>query len=89
MMVLYTLMLVLLFVVLKGYRVRALEMEKPEAFSKQQKANLLILLCVILVVIGPALLMKVFPNVGWLAAMNKYADIGFASVIASLFVLAF
>lgn len=89
MLVLYTLMLVLLFVVLKGYRVRALEMEKPEAFSKQQKANLLILLCVIVVVIGPALLVKVFPNVGWLAAMNKYADIGFASVIASLFVLAF
>ena len=73
MLVLYTLMLVLLFVVLKGYRVRALEMEKPEAFSKQQKANLLILLCVIVVVIGPALLVKVFPNVGWLAAMNKYA----------------
>lgn len=89
MLFLYTLMLVLLFVFFKGYRVRTLEMEKPSAFSKRQKANLLILLCVIAVVIGPALLVKIAPNAGFLVSMNRFADIGFAAVIASLFVLAF
>lgn len=89
MLFLYTSLLVILFVFFKGYKVRSLEIEKPAAFSKQQKANLLILLCVIILVIGPALLVKIFPTTGWLVRMNKFADIGFVAVIASLFVLAF
>jgi len=88
MALLYLIMTVIMFFFLKGYKVRTIEIEKPVAFNKKQKANLVILLCVIAVVILPALFTSVLPNITLVAKMSKYADIGFAATIASLIVLA-
>ncbi|WP_018212738.1 SLC13 family permease [Desulfitobacterium hafniense] len=88
MAIIYLILTVILFFFFKGYQVKAVDVEKPAPFNKKQKANLVILLCVIVVVILPALLEKLLPNVTLIAMMSKYADIGFVATIASVVVLA-
>lgn len=83
MVVLFTLFYVVLFVVTKGYRVRAAgaDVRKPERFDAAQKKTLWVLLGTIFIVVVPSVLNMLVPNpvTGWASAnlrINVLATIG-------------
>lgn len=62
--VFYTLLYVVMFVLLKGYKVNSdsVELEKPQAFGEKQKLTLAIIVIMIALIVTPAALQILCPN---------------------------
>lgn len=89
--VISTLILIVLFLVFKGYKLSDVSVEKPESFTREQRISLTIILVVVLLVVIPSLLTKLTANeaVAFFAArmdIRVLAVIGF--VLCTLLKLA-
>jgi len=85
----YTILLPIIYFVLKGHKTKKLDVEPPEAFTKAQKLNLAILGFVVLVMIGPAVLDFLVPGIPLFKMINSKADIGFVTIFAAILVILF
>lgn len=67
-------LLIVLYIVFKGHKLGAVQVEKPAPFSPAHKKNLIIILIVVGLVVIPSFLTK-FIHAEWLSSFARYADI--------------
>jgi len=72
-----------LYLVFKGNKLKKIEVEKPEPFQPVHKKSLAIILIVVGLVVLPQLLGK-FVQVSWLATFARYADIQMLGMVGFL-----
>lgn len=73
-------LLIVLNVIFKGTKLKAIQVEKPAPFSAIHKKNLIIIIIVVSLVVLPAFLSK-FIGAPWLATFARYADIQMLGMI--------
>lgn len=66
--------LIVLNIIFKGMKSKAISVEKPAPFSPVHKKNLIIICIVVFLVVVPSILTK-FISVSWLTTFANYADI--------------
>lgn len=76
-------MFLIFFVLTKGYKLKALDIKKPEPFNDVQKKNLAIIIVIALLVIVPSLL-KLFIKNPTLTKISGYLDIQMLAIIGVL-----
>lgn len=80
----FTLIIFLLFWILtKGYKIKAIQIEKPEPFTKVQKTNLIIIGVIAVLAIAPNLL-KLFIDSAFLKKASSALDIQMLAIIGVL-----
>lgn len=73
-LVITLLILIVLYVIFKGYKLGEIKVEKPEPFSAVHKKSLAMILIVVCLVVIPSLL-KLFIQAEWLNTLSRCADI--------------
>lgn len=73
----YTLAFLLFYVVLGGFKVKAIALEKPEPFTKKQAGSLLIVAAIVVLYLLPILLHLVFPQNSLITLIKAKGDFAF------------
>lgn len=78
--------LVIMYFVFKGHKVSGqdLKMERPEAFTQQQKKSLALIATFVIVLLVPYFLGIFLPSEGFLGLLQKYNDVAFTAIILSI-----
>ncbi len=86
--VFYTILYVVMFLVLKGYRVKktTYRMEKPEPFDEKQRLTLGIILGIIALIMVPAALELIIPNpvTGWLTTKCSFQFLAAIGILLNI-----
>lgn len=86
--VFYTLAYLVMFLVLKGYRVNrlSLNMEKPEPFEQKQKITLGIIFGIIFMIVVPAAVQPVLPGpvAGWLVKQCSFQFLAAVGIVLNV-----
>ncbi len=82
--IIYLVLLLLIFwIVTKGYKVKRIEMDKPEPFNKKQKMTLWIIVIIALLAIIPSLLKLLMPKNAFIKTASGYLDIQMLAIIGA------
>lgn len=81
---LFSLVFILSYIFLKGYRVKTHELEKPEPFSPEQLKTLVVIGIFILALLAPPLLKVLFPHVIFFSRLNDKIYLTFIAFMASI-----
>ena len=73
-------LLIGLYIVFKGNKLKEIQVQKPEPFEAVHKKSLIVILCVVALVVLPQLIVK-FAPIGWLITFSRYADIQMLGMI--------
>ncbi|AOT73061.1 hypothetical protein Gferi_09585 [Geosporobacter ferrireducens] len=76
-----TIIFLLTYVVLKGYKIKVPTMEKPEPFNKIQRRNLAVIIFVAAILILPFLVDLIVPGIPIIKTLTKNVDVAFVSII--------
>ena len=76
-------MLILFWVITKGYKLKAVEMERPEPMDKKQKMTLTIIIIVALLAIIPNFLKLLIPSSAFIKTVSGYLDIQMLAIIGT------
>lgn len=81
----FSLLFVIYYFVFKGYKkTKVLSMEKPEPFSRKQRATLILIVCFIGVLVIPFLLKALFPGVAFFGFVTKNVNVAFIALIGAI-----
>jgi di/tricarboxylate transporter len=80
----HTLLFLLFYFVLKGYRLAPLAMQKPEPFNKKQKMSLLVIALTVILYVLPSVLGLLLPNSPLLALLKARFNFTFFAVLAAV-----
>jgi di/tricarboxylate transporter len=81
---LFSVVFVLSYFLLKGYKVKAHELEKPEPFSPEQLKTLVVIGIFIFTLLAPPLLKVLFPHVTFFSRLNDNIYLTFIAFMASI-----
>jgi len=65
----------------------AIEIEKPEAFTKKQKINLWLIFILIVTVLSVPMFKLIMPNNSYISILNRNMDVSFIAIILSIIAL--
>ncbi len=81
---LFSIIFILSYLFLKGYRVKAHELEKPEPFSREQIKTLIVIGIFIVSLLAPPLLKVLFPQTTFFSRLNDNIYLTFIAFMASI-----
>ncbi|HHT46251.1 MAG TPA: di-/tricarboxylate transporter [Firmicutes bacterium] len=84
MLIVCTIVFILAYFILGGYKAKALNMETPPDFNRDQIINIYLIATVLLVAILPQVLAVIFPASKMLAFLKNQIEITFIAVIGSV-----
>lgn len=73
------------YLILGGYKVKSLSLEKPEMFSKKQTASLIIVASVIVIYLLPTIFNFILPDNAAITLIKSKADFTFFAIIGAIF----
>lgn len=77
------------YLILGGYKIKAIDMERPEDFTREQRINVILILGALAAVVLPSALDSLFPGFSVLRLMKNQLDVTFISIIAAILALFF
>lgn len=84
-----TIIFLIAYVVLKGYKIKLLNIEKPQPFNREQRINLVLIVASLFIIMVPSLLGLIFPKEPLVLLLKKQVDVGFVAIIAAIFAFLF
>lgn len=89
MLVVCTIVFILAYIILGGYKAKAVNMETPPSFNRDQLINIYLIAAVLLFTIVPQVLGVIFPASKGLAFLTKQIELSFIAVIGALAAMLF
>jgi di/tricarboxylate transporter len=86
---LYTFVFIVAYIVFKGYKLSVPSLEKPGAFDKKQKVNLVIIGLFVLVMVLVPVLKTLMPKAPTIKMLSAGLNLTFVAFIASVFAVVF
>ncbi len=82
--ILFSIIFILSYLFLKGYRVKAHELEKPEPFSRGQIKTLIVIAIFTVSLLAPPLLKVLFPHITFYSRLNDNIYLTYIAFMASI-----
>lgn len=84
-----TIVFVLAYLLLGGYKIKPVQMNVPPAFTREQRINMVLIIGALAAVVLPSFLASFFPQIAVLTMLKNQLDVTFVSVIAAILALLF
>lgn len=84
-----TILFILVYIVFKGYKVKPSSIEKPAAFNRDQKINMILILITLALTIFPTMLANIVPDSAMLKVLAKGTDVAYASILGAILAIFF
>lgn len=79
-----TLLFIVVYLVFKGYKVKPVDMEKPEPFNREQRINVWLILLSLALTILPSVLKTLFPSAAFFGTLAAGTDVAYACMICAI-----
>ena len=79
-----TILFIIVYIVFKGYKVKPSSIEKPVAFNREQKINMILIVLTLALTIFPTLFSNLVPDSAMLKTIAKGADVAYVCILGAI-----
>lgn len=84
-----TILFIIVYLVFKGYKVKPSSIEKPEAFNRNQKITMLLIVLTLVITIAPTMLNLLFPGKAAIVLAVKTIDVAYVCILGAILAIFF